>query len=210
MSNGVSKGSPVKHSASDAAPLHDPLGPRLAGLLRAVWHALAQPIPWDRKAAARRRQRAGRRQQAHETRTHTRRMQHDLYQLLNRHPDSRRLMRNLYRVERALRHGGIAALEAAPSKVLVRALDEMERLVWDWSPVGLAELRSRIAVLLKARPAGEGVDNAASSQAIDLVDFEQAHRGAADQVDVSEVEHSDFEEMERNWIAPPIAPAPGG
>jgi hypothetical protein len=171
-------------------------------MLSAVFRPSARQASGASPKPSAKRPRNAQERAASEQRKHVRVMQQDLYDLLDRHPDSRRLMRNLYRVERMLRHGGLADLEAAPSRVLVRALDELERLVWDWSPVGLAELRSRIAVLLKTRPVGDGVDNAVSSQGIDMVDFDKAR------VDVSEVAHDDFEEeMERSWKGQQPTPA---
>ena len=113
------------------------------------------------------------------------RMHADLADLLGLHPSARQLMRHLDVVEHVLRRHGLSAWERLPVKVHVKALGELESLVWDWSATGLAELRSRTAVLVKNRPA----DNAPESLYFD----------ATQCADVTEVEHSIFEESQRSW-----------
>ena len=113
------------------------------------------------------------------------RMQTDLADLLDLHASARQLMRHLDVVDRALRRGGLPAWERLPIRVHVKALAELESLVWDWSTDGLAELRSRTAVLVKNKPA----DDAPQSLYLD----------ATLHADVSEVEHSIFEESQRSW-----------
>jgi hypothetical protein len=131
-----------------------------------------------------------------EQRKRARLMKRDLYELLQQHPPSRRLMRHLDCVERTLRSGGIAAVEALPARVLQRALAQLEGLVWDWSSVGLAELRSRIAVQIKCKlAAGETSPDSDADAPQALAEFDAAQRA-----DVSEVEHAMYEEMERSWI----------
>ena len=125
-------------------------------------------------------------------------MRRELYQLMERHSASRKLMRCLDAVERTLRRGGFGAVEVMPVRVIGRALEELERLVWDWSPQGLAELRSRMAILVKSR-AEEARRDAESTAAMELDNARPA--------DVSEVEHADYEEMERSWAG--HVPAPG-
>ena len=125
-------------------------------------------------------------------RQHARMLKRDLYQLLEQHPSSRQLMRYLDLVERTLRRGGLEALEALPVRVIAKALGVMERLVWDWSPAGLAELRSRMAVMVKNRPI-DAQREAASTASIEL---DEARLAA----DVTEVDHSVYEEMERSWV----------
>ena len=112
------------------------------------------------------------------------RMQADLADLLDQHASARQLMRYLELVERTLGRG-LSAWERLPLKVHVRALTELEKLVSDWSADGLAELRSRTAVLVKSRP----VD-----AALDSLDLDATQRA-----DVSEVEHSIYEESQRSW-----------
>lgn len=129
-----------------------------------------------------------------EERERVRRMRRDLYTLMQQHPDSRHLMRHLDMVERCLRREGYAAVEALPVRVITKALAQLETIVWDWTPTGLAELRSRLAVMVKDRQV-EAEQEAASTAAAEL-DMATQHSAA----DVSEVDHATFEEMERSWI----------
>jgi hypothetical protein len=125
-----------------------------------------------------------------EKRRHLRLMAGDLNRLFGQHPASRQLMRHLDLVERTLRRGGVEALETLPVRVIRKALDELERLVWDWSPAGLAELRSRMAVMVKTRPAETRTETAMrESQELDTVH----------DADVTEVEHAMYEATERSW-----------
>jgi hypothetical protein len=133
------------------------------------------------------------RQQARDQkRQRDRQMKRELYTLMEQHPSSRQLMRHLDLVERTLRKEGLDAVEKMPVRVLVKALTQLERLVWDWSAVGLAELRSRIAVVVKTRPMEAAREEALSTASIELE--------LAGHADVSEVDHATFEEMERSWI----------
>ncbi|MBC8056172.1 MAG: hypothetical protein H7Y61_06300 [Rhizobiales bacterium] len=136
---------------------------------------------------------SARAQAREEERQRVRRMRRDLYELMQQHPTSRQLMRHLDLVERTLRREGYAAVEALPVRVIAKALAQLEKLVWDWTPVGLAELRSRLAVMVKSRQP-EAEQEAASTAALEL---EMAtHHSPAD---VTEVDHAEFEEMERSW-----------
>ena len=123
-------------------------------------------------------------------RKRVRRMKHDLYLLLEQHPSSRQLMRRLDAVEHMLCRGGFDAVEALPVRIIAKALAELERLVRDWSPVGLAELRSRLSILVKSR-ADEVRRDAETTAAMELDQAQPA--------DVSEGLHSDFDELERSW-----------
>ncbi|MDE2564333.1 MAG: hypothetical protein KGL50_00990, partial [Burkholderiales bacterium] len=71
--------------------------------------------------------------------------------LLDEVPGTRTAMRHLVFVEKALQKKGFRALAKLPTELLARALEQLEGLVTNWSPVGLASLRSRLAVLLMAR-----------------------------------------------------------
>ncbi len=122
-----------------------------------------------------------------------RRMRRDLYELMQQHPGSRQLMRHLDLVERTLRRKGYGAVEALSVRIIATALGQLEKLVWDWSTPGLAELRSRLAVMVKSRQL-EAEQDAASTAAQEL-DAATQH-GV---IDVTEVDHSEFEEMERSW-----------
>jgi hypothetical protein len=136
-------------------------------------------------------------------RKHVRRMRADLFFMLEQHPASRELVRSLALVERTMQRSGFDGVDQLPQKVLARALTELERLVWDWSPVGLAELRSRLAVLVKnkpveiakaAAPESESPEGPASRISV------FAGLDSAQPADVSEVDHELFEEMERSWV----------
>lgn len=136
-------------------------------------------------------------------RKHVRRMRADLFFMLEQHPASRELVRSLALVERTMQRSGFEGVDQLPQKVLARALTELERLVWDWSPVGLAELRSRLAVLVKnkpveiakaAAPESESPEGPASRISV------FAGLDSAQPADVSEVDHELFEEMERSWV----------
>lgn len=126
-----------------------------------------------------------------ERRQRVRVMKVDLQRLLGQHPASRDLLRHLALVERTLGRGGLEALDALPVRVIARALTELERLVWDWSPAGLAELRSRMAVMVKTRPAE-------SRRQVELRESHEPDDTIHD-ADVTEVEHTEFEAMERSW-----------
>jgi hypothetical protein len=136
-------------------------------------------------------------------RKHVRRMRADLFFMLEQHPASRDLVRSLALVERTMQRSGFDGVDKLPQKVLARALTELERLVRDWSPVGLAELRSRLAVLVKNKPVEPEKLPPAESEALEgpasrISVF--AGLDSAQPADVSEVDHELFEEMERSWI----------
>lgn len=133
---------------------------------------------------------------------HVRRMRADLFFMLEQHPASRDLVRSLALVELTMQRKGFAGVDQLPQKVLARALLELERLVWDWSPVGLAELRSRLAVLVKNKPVlpakAAAVDSESPEGPASKISV-FAGLDSAQPTDVSEVEHEVFEEMERSW-----------
>jgi len=141
--------------------------------------------------------RSPRSQAREERRQRVRRMRRDLYQLLEQHAASRALMRHLDLVERTLRVQGLTAVEALPVRVIAKALIQLERLVWDWSPAGLAELRSRMAVIVKNQPPQAQMQTQPSVTRVEA----SAARGIIPQelADVSEVDHATFEAMERSW-----------
>jgi hypothetical protein len=148
--------------------------------------------------------------------TRVRTMQAELRQLLDQHPGTRKLMRHLALVEFTLRYKGLTAMQAMPTRVIARALAELERLVWDWSPVGLAELRSRLAVLVKNPPPGSSdAEVDAAEQAAGPVSQPHAHPHVLEAhaaAEITEIDHAAFEEMERSWarqMPPPAVRAPG-
>ena len=133
-------------------------------------------------------------------RKHVRRMRADLFFMLEQHPAARDLVRALALVERTMQRSGFEGVDRLPQKVLARALTELERLVRDWSPVGLAELRSRLAVLVKNKPveAEREPQDPIEGPASKISVF--AGLDSAQPTDVSEVDHAVFDEMERSWV----------
>ena len=70
----------------------------------------------------------------------------DLARVLDEDSASRSTMRHLAFVEHALEKKGWRALHKVPLDVLRKALEQLEAQVTNWSPVGLACLRSKMAV----------------------------------------------------------------
>lgn len=130
-----------------------------------------------------------------------RRMQDDLHGLLQTHPSARQLMKHLALVEFTLRYKGLRAMQALPVRVLSRALAQLEKLVWDWSRPGLADLRSRLAVIVKTQPAMAAPAGFTAESVMD-------HGASAEATELTEVDHAAFEEMERSWAGQMPMPAP--
>lgn len=80
----------------------------------------------------------------------------ELAAVLGELPGTRRTLRHLVAVEAALHSEGWQALQRLPVTVLRRALEQFEGQVTNWSPVGLATLRSRIAVAVSTRAPAQG------------------------------------------------------
>lgn len=91
-------------------------------------------------------------------------MRQELAQALDEMPDLRDELRHLAYFEQALLQEGLQALHAVPLDVLQRALDQFEGLVTNWSPAGLASLRSKMAVAILQRET-EPEDSVAPSAA---------------------------------------------
>jgi hypothetical protein len=98
-------------------------------------------------------------------------MQQQLAAVLDEMPETRSTLRHLVFVEHALSRKGWRALHKLPLDVLQRALDQLEGLVQNWSPEGLANLRSKMAVAIIDRehmdPDAEA-DNYRTSMPMDL------------------------------------------
>jgi hypothetical protein len=75
-------------------------------------------------------------------------MRQQLAELLDEQTETRLTMRHLVFVEKALAKKGLRVLHKLPVDVLQSALGQLEGLVTNWSPVGLAHLRSKMAVAL--------------------------------------------------------------
>ncbi len=71
-----------------------------------------------------------------------------LKELLDEVPETRGTLKQLVFVEHALQKKGLKALHKLPLPVLQKALEQLEGLVTNWSPAGLANLRSKMAVAI--------------------------------------------------------------
>lgn len=79
-----------------------------------------------------------------------------LGEALGQAPGTRDSLRHLVYVEQALQRMGLDALHAVPLDVLQRALVQFESQVTNWSQVGLATLRSKMAVAITEREDEDG------------------------------------------------------
>jgi hypothetical protein len=168
--------------------------------MSSVRQLLQKPITLDQGRFALGESKSSARAQArNENRKRVRHMKRDLYDLLGQHPSSRQLVRRLAAVERTLHTEGLEGLEALPVRVIAKALAEMDSLVRDWSPTGLAELRSRMAVIVKTRPHDDAAElDALAPTTLPAVSVHGEL--AALPADVSEVDHAEFEDLERSWV----------
>ncbi len=75
-------------------------------------------------------------------------MREQLAGLLDELPETRQALKHLVFVEHAIGKRGLKALHKLPLDVLEKALLQLEGLVTNWSPLGLASLRSKMAVAI--------------------------------------------------------------
>jgi hypothetical protein len=98
-----------------------------------------------------------------------------LTEVLDELPETRETMRHLVFVEQALQKKGLRALKKMPLEVLKRALDQFEGLITNWSPDGLANLRSKMAVAVIDRETfpdmtePDGMDSMFDPERVDAV-----------------------------------------
>lgn len=78
-------------------------------------------------------------------------MRSQLAAVLDELPETRSTMRHLAFVDQALGKKGLRALDKLPLDLMRHALDQFEGLVINWSPAGLASLRSKMAVAILRR-----------------------------------------------------------
>lgn len=78
-------------------------------------------------------------------------MRAQLAALLDEEPETRLRMRHLVFVEQSIAGQGLRALQQVPLEVVQKALQQFESLVVNWSPIGLASLRSKMAVAIRER-----------------------------------------------------------
>ena len=81
------------------------------------------------------------------------RMADELAAVLQEHSGAPRRVRELLHVHRSLLSQGLVTLESMPLGSLRIALDQLEGAVSNWSPTGLACLRSKMAVGVQQRSA---------------------------------------------------------
>lgn len=113
-------------------------------------------------------------------------VRHHLAEVLDQHPQARKVMRYVMALEHALRKKGRFALDDLPIDVIRRALEQLDQFVVDWTPEGLATLRSKAAVAIADR---------------ERVDDERRQRREANETDV-EVEEASvtkFLEVNEEW-----------
>ncbi|MDR7297434.1 hypothetical protein J2X16_002783 [Pelomonas aquatica] len=111
-----------------------------------------------------------------------------LKQFLDLHPMTRKMLRHLGYLERALGTQGVKAFAEVPVEVLEVSLEQLESIVTNWSDRDLAELRSKLAVAVKDRLQDQfGTDGQRS-------DFATASR-----LMVGDIPHSEFVELERQY-----------
>jgi hypothetical protein len=105
-----------------------------------------EPRPADGRKGSRQQQRedAARRQ----ARAELELVLSQLKALLDEIPETRGTLKQLVFVEHALQKKGLKALHRLPLPVLEKALEQLEGLVTNWSPAGLANLRSKMAVAI--------------------------------------------------------------
>jgi len=82
-------------------------------------------------------------------------MRSQLATVLDELPQTRHTLQHLAFVDQALGKEGLCALDKLPPGLMRHALDQFEGLVSNWSPVGLASLRAKMAVaLIRRGPSG--------------------------------------------------------
>jgi hypothetical protein len=120
-------------------------------------------------------------------------MRTQLAELLDEVPETRLTMRHLVMVEQALGKKGLRVLHKMPLDVLQRAHEQLEGLVTNWSPVGLASLRSKMAVAILDRehmdPAATEADSYRTAAVMDQAEALSDPR--SEQPEVKEVSDDD-------------------
>jgi len=117
-------------------------------------------------------------------------MRAELKKLLDVHPGTRRVMRHLVYFERALETQGLQALIDIPEEVLSTALEQLEKLVSNWSNRELATLRSKMSVAVVNR----SKDPFYGTAGIKASAFHTESR-----LQVGDATHSMFLELERQY-----------
>lgn len=110
-------------------------------------------------------------------------MREQLGALLSELPETRRALRALVVLEQLLAKKGMRALRKMPLDVLKRALEQFEGLVTNWSPVGLANLRSKMAVAVIEREQMDPEAEADAYRTAAVLDAEEEEEPPADEVE---------------------------
>jgi hypothetical protein len=101
----------------------------------------------------------------------------ELDALLAEQTDSRQTLRHLAFVQQTIQKRGVSALHKVPLDVLQRALGQLESLVTNWTPVGLANLRSKMAVAIIDREHMDPNREADAYQTAAILDSGIGHPG---------------------------------
>ncbi len=112
------------------------------------------------------------------------RMRTELKDLLNHSAGARDVLQHLAGLERALKTLGLGAFEGLPSHVLKRTAAQLENVLPQPVPAGIADIRTRIAKALAAH------ERAQSTPAVKPV--QQPVYFSDDKLQVSETTHTDF------------------
>ncbi len=112
------------------------------------------------------------------------RMRSELKDLLNLSAGARDVLQHLAGLERALKTLGLGAFEGLPSHVLKRTAAQLENVLPQPVPAGIAEIRARIAKTLAAH---ERVQSAPAAKPV-----QQTIYFSDDKLQVSETTHTDF------------------
>jgi len=141
-------------------------------------------------------------------------MQQELAEALDSQPGTREALRHLVYFESKLRRKGLRALQRVPLPLLRRALVQFEALVSNWSPVGLATLRSKMAVAVIEREhegaedaAAQGPDNTLEDERL-LAESEAQELAAAGADDVDAA--AELAAAYAAALGTAVAAAPGG
>jgi hypothetical protein len=168
---------------SDVTLQRDPSGVRLT-LQERVSEAIVRPRTEADVVAERRQQ-------------ELRLMISQLSEVLDEMPETRDTLRHLVFVEQALAKKGLKSLKKMPLEVLRRALEQFEGLVINWSPEGLANLRSKMAVAVIDRETfpgmtdPDGMDSMFDPERVEaVIDTPRAHAERA----IATARHGSFED----------------
>lgn len=111
-----------------------------------------------------------------------------LAEVLDQHTQARTVLRYVRALEHGLQKKGRFALDDLPVDTIRRALEQLDTLVKDWTPEGLATLRSKAAVAIAGREQLEA-ERAAQRRAA----------AGHDDVEVEEASVTTFMQANEEW-----------